>query len=262
MFPRLELDMHYIFLALTNPEESRDDEFNAWYSAHHVAEVLRYGRGFLKARRYRRELFTNGGDGFPWQYLALYEMVSEDLRAYHQAPWTRLNPPLTPFRGLLKDDHAAWIYRPYVSSHAVYGNSPRDQGGSPVERATALVFALARVDSGRELAFNEWLDHTHIPNLRARSIAATVVQRYVLAEHQRPSQAASYWKYLTAYELAGGGREQLRSLNEAVNDVGVPKDPQGPLWAERRVCAWTAISGCYHADTPGAPHSDSAPEGD
>ena len=45
--------MRYIFLALTNPADGREDEFNAWYDEHHIPEVVRYGRGFLGGRRYR-----------------------------------------------------------------------------------------------------------------------------------------------------------------------------------------------------------------
>jgi hypothetical protein len=245
---RFANDMHYIFLALTNPEESREDEFNAWYNLHHAQEVLRYGRGFLKARRYRREPLAEGRDCFPWRYLALYEMVSDDLRAYHQAPWTQSNPPLTPFRGLLKDDHAAWVYRSCVPPHTAR-DSAQDPS-SPAAQASALVFELARVDPGGEHAFNDWQDRTQVPRVRAQSTAAIVVRRYILAEHQRPSQPDLYWKYLTTYELAEDERDQLPSLLDAVAPAGVRENSDRRLWSERRVCAWTAISGCYRTETP------------
>src|SRR5215831_2837054 len=129
--------MDYLFFALTNPEDGREADFNGWYDTHHVPEVLKYGSGFLNGRRYR--LYPERAN-FPWAYLALYTLTSDDLLTHHATPWVTARPPLTPFRGLLRDDHVAWIYRctqaegdaRYLSKHA-----------------EGLVLDLARVDPGR-----------------------------------------------------------------------------------------------------------------
>jgi hypothetical protein len=52
----------------------REDEYNAWYSGVHVADLLRVP-GFVSARRFRRV-----GEGES-DYLALYEVEADDLAA-------------------------------------------------------------------------------------------------------------------------------------------------------------------------------------
>ncbi len=64
----------YALLVFTNPKESRDDEYNAWYDEVHLAEVLEV-EGFVAARRYNAEMVE--GTTFDHRYLAIYEMESD-----------------------------------------------------------------------------------------------------------------------------------------------------------------------------------------
>jgi len=237
--------MDYLFLALTNPEDGRDADFNRWYDAHHVPEVLKYGRGFLSGRRYRLEPVGDGLNAFPWKYLACYTMTADDLRSYHEAPWTTPHPPLTPFRGLLRDDHAAWIYRPDSSDGSEQVVSIGDDLRQFVDSAHSIVWDLARVDAVREDDFHRWHE-AHLESVRTVNGRPIARRRYVLADHQRPSQPVSYWKYLTVYAISDQVAHQVDTVVAAVRGQPGPPRLTDP-WSERLVCSWTAISPSYVA---------------
>ena len=66
-----------IFLAYTNcVERGRDEEFNRWYTHTHLPDLLK-AQGVVSARRFFN---LNPGVG-PSQYLALYEIESDDVEA-------------------------------------------------------------------------------------------------------------------------------------------------------------------------------------
>lgn len=54
-------------------DPGREDEYNAWYAAH--LEDVRAVPGFVSARRYK----VPGSE--PGEYLAVYEIEADDLRA-------------------------------------------------------------------------------------------------------------------------------------------------------------------------------------
>lgn len=65
----------HILIALTNPTDGREDEFNDWYERTHVPECLRVP-GFKSGRRYR--LTAVQGEPPRQGYLALYELEGDD----------------------------------------------------------------------------------------------------------------------------------------------------------------------------------------
>ncbi len=63
----------------------RLDEFNEWYSFHHVPDVLE-SEGFTKASRYRLVGTLEGaGSERPAEFLALYEVDTDDPAALNKA---------------------------------------------------------------------------------------------------------------------------------------------------------------------------------
>jgi hypothetical protein len=183
----------YVFLALTNPVGQREAEFNEWYSRRHIPEVVTHGRGFSGGRRFRQHGVLRPEGVLAWRYLALYDMTSDDLRAYHRQPWNDLHPPLTPFTGLLQDDHAAWIFSPVGARVFADGRSP----GEPSDVATAaeaacLVMEMGDAPADDLTAKDSWLSHTP---------GAIAGRLYRLAEHQRPLQPAAPSQYLALYEF-------------------------------------------------------------
>jgi len=232
--------MRYIFLALTNPADGREDEFNAWYDEHHIPEVVRYGRGFLGGRRYRLCEVPGVGDPAPWRYLAYYDMESDDLAAYHRAPWTETKPPLTPFTGLLNEDHVAWIYCPLGAWVNRRDTDDLAQSG----RSSHLYFALTNATPGGDVAFRDWHE-THVREVVTTMPGLVAGRRYARAEHQRPDQPRPAWTYLTTYALERDGIPGLHvALADAARTEQLTAPPPDAI-TDRAAWVYAAISDYY-----------------
>jgi hypothetical protein len=71
----------YTFLALTNPVEGKEAEFNEWYDKHHIPDVINVP-GFVSGQRFRLADSQFGGEGSQaYKYLALYEIETDDIAA-------------------------------------------------------------------------------------------------------------------------------------------------------------------------------------
>jgi hypothetical protein len=101
----------YNLIALTNPLEGRDDEFNDWYTNIHLADVLKLP-GVTAAQRYRLADTQHRPGSFEWSYMAVYEIevadISETLAALKAASGTE-RMPLSP---ALSPERMVWIYQP------------------------------------------------------------------------------------------------------------------------------------------------------
>lgn len=75
----------YLMMAFTNPVAGKDAEFNAWYDKHHLPEVLQVP-GVKSGRRYNLAdtQVPGGAKPLPGQYLAIYEIETDDLNAFYQ----------------------------------------------------------------------------------------------------------------------------------------------------------------------------------
>jgi hypothetical protein len=187
---------HHVFLAFTNPAGEREEAFNSWYDGRHVPEVLRYGRGFTGCRRYRLEAGAPGGGLTPWRYLALYDVDSDDLALLANQPFT-VGARLTPFRGLVEDDHVGWVYTPTTPRVLANPSHPPPSG-----YADCLV--LAWRDSSAEL-----LETTALRDSLARAPGYLAGRAYSKATAQRSHQQDSPWQGLVICETerAGQGAE-------------------------------------------------------
>src|SRR3954452_9573210 len=96
----------HVFVVLTNPVEGKEDTYNDWYTNVHLGDVLKVP-GIVAARRFKMSDVQRGEPPFPWRYLGLYEIDTDDLthtlavlkeRLYRavqiQATWRRKNRPL------------------------------------------------------------------------------------------------------------------------------------------------------------------------
>ena len=76
-----------VMIVMSSPiEDSRDEEFNNWYTKTHVPDVLKVP-GFVAATRYRLSDTQIGGaapEG-THKYLAIYELDTDDLAAANAA---------------------------------------------------------------------------------------------------------------------------------------------------------------------------------
>jgi len=69
----------YTFVVLTNPTPGKDAEFNRWYNEQHIPDVLN-AAGFVAAQRFKlAETQMAPKLDQTHQYLALYEIETDDL---------------------------------------------------------------------------------------------------------------------------------------------------------------------------------------
>ncbi|MFR9806078.1 hypothetical protein ACL02T_27885 [Pseudonocardia sp. RS010] len=64
-----------ILLVFSNPVDGREEEYNAWYTEHHLDEILAID-GFVLAQRFRLAddaRMTRDTPDAPYRYLAFYE---------------------------------------------------------------------------------------------------------------------------------------------------------------------------------------------
>lgn len=84
-------------MVYTSVDPARDAEFNDWYNAEHVHDMLRVP-GVVSCRRYRKVSGNNRHD-----YLALYEFDSQEsvdafhASAYRQEIWQKHLDKFAPF---------------------------------------------------------------------------------------------------------------------------------------------------------------------
>jgi hypothetical protein len=69
-----------ILLVFSNPRDGREDEYNDWYTNHHLAQILAI-EGFRRAQRFRLAdaRMTRDAADAPWRYLAVYEVEDDAL---------------------------------------------------------------------------------------------------------------------------------------------------------------------------------------
>ena len=213
--------MKYVFLALTNPVPGREDAFNSWYSDSHLREVVQYGTGMLGGRRFRITANQRPVSATtPWEYLAWYDLDSNDLAEYHRKPWIPNHPALVPFAGLISDGHVAWVYEPLG---APVGDPAIIKGKTGEGRV--LFFALTNAGEGQEKAFNDWYDRHHVPEVLANMPGFVAGQRYRAAAAQRANQPALPWRYLAVYEVEASSGDAVTALSTK----SLTKAPDGVL---------------------------------
>jgi len=79
-----------LLMVFSNAREGLDDDFNAWYSGFHLAEILRIDDAFQSARRYELvdASMTVDSPDMPYRYLAVYDVsdiAAADAGLYHLA---------------------------------------------------------------------------------------------------------------------------------------------------------------------------------
>ena len=68
-------------MVLTNPTPGKDAEYNRWYNDVHIPDVLN-ASGFVRAQRFKMaETQANPKADKTYQYLALYEIETDDIAA-------------------------------------------------------------------------------------------------------------------------------------------------------------------------------------
>jgi hypothetical protein len=86
----------YVSMVLTNPVPGREDTFNGWYTNSHIPDVLSI-QGIVAATRYRLHSQRGSAHEFGnFQYLAIYEIETDDLRGLFRTLLSRMGTALMP----------------------------------------------------------------------------------------------------------------------------------------------------------------------
>jgi len=70
----------YTLIALTNSKPEFDAEYNQWFDAVHIPEVLKV-KGIVAATRFRLASAQRTAGNLPYKYAALYRIETGDLPA-------------------------------------------------------------------------------------------------------------------------------------------------------------------------------------
>jgi hypothetical protein len=183
----------HIFLALCNARSGEEEAFNRWYDDHHISEVVRFLPGFIAGRRYRVD--ASQRSRVPWEYVAVYDLFTDDLPAMHQALPSAVGKFTRP-QGL-DPAHQAWVYSE-IGAGAAAPPHPSE--------AEALLFHFRKPLDGTGAGDEERAIDAEIGRLGLVEHAL----RYRLHPDQREAQEPQ-WQELTIYVCGEAERDALRS---------------------------------------------------
>jgi hypothetical protein len=100
-----------LMIVLSNAAEGRDKEYNDWYTNVHLRDVLKVP-GMVAAQRYKlgSSQLASAAKA-QWQYLAVYEMETDDPAATMAEIGKRARTPAMPVPDVVKDNFA-FTYEP------------------------------------------------------------------------------------------------------------------------------------------------------
>lgn len=101
----------YNLIALTNPVEGQEAEFNDWYTNVHLADVLKLP-GVNAAQRLKLSDIQHRDGPFEWKYMAVYEIDIDDISKTLSALKARSGTAEMPLSPALSAERMVWIYEP------------------------------------------------------------------------------------------------------------------------------------------------------
>lgn len=192
----------YVMATFSAPVAGREDEFNRWYTGHHLGAMVAVP-GVRSAQRFRTSIH-GAGEAMP-PYLTIYELDArnpEELEAVHQR---------------LRD---AKLERGDTADHGKTVNvvfelaGPR-LGSGPVGSHRMLV--LANAVEGRHEEFNHWYNTVHMAE-------ALSVPGFATAERYRKHRQASGKlapEYIAIYGLEAQDQAAAQATLKAVFTAGI-----------------------------------------
>jgi hypothetical protein len=103
----------YLLVGFGNCVAGREDEYHDWYNNRHMDDVLAIP-GFVSGQRFAVQDTNVAGESHsPWQYLALFEIETDDLRGALDTLVARSGTALMPSSDTVDlKSVATFIYRP------------------------------------------------------------------------------------------------------------------------------------------------------
>ena len=109
----------YSFLVLSNAVDGREDEYNDWYDNRHLPDVLAIP-GFVSAQRLVLADTQRAAPPYPWRYMAVYTIETDDLKATLELLKARAGTDAMPMSGAFAPG-VAFVYRPIAELTAPGG---------------------------------------------------------------------------------------------------------------------------------------------
>ena len=103
---------NHLFVVFTNSVQGTDAEFNQWYNQHHQHEVVAV-RGIRSCQRFAlSNVQFPLAPKWPWQYLALYEIETDNPAACMQALTDAISTGVVSMSDTMDPDIASWVFQP------------------------------------------------------------------------------------------------------------------------------------------------------
>jgi hypothetical protein len=117
----------HLLIVLSNATDGSDDEFNDWYTNTHLGDVLQVP-GFSAARRFKLSDAQLNPDGeYPYGYLAIYEVDSDDVQAVGKALSSGASGSMYISPALDRDRTVAWFYSAITDRVESAGGKAKDE---------------------------------------------------------------------------------------------------------------------------------------
>jgi len=101
----------HVFVVFTNPVAGQEKTYNDWYTNQHLPDVLDVP-GFVSARRFRLSDTQRAAAPYPWRYMALYDIETDDLKGTLATLAERSGTPAMVLSEALAVERAAWVFEP------------------------------------------------------------------------------------------------------------------------------------------------------
>lgn len=101
----------HLMVVLTNPVEGREDEYNDWYSNTHLADVLKIP-GVTGATRFALSEAQRGTAPYPFHYMAIYEIETDDLAEVMADLGRRSGTSVMPLSSAMADVRSSLVFKP------------------------------------------------------------------------------------------------------------------------------------------------------
>ncbi|MDM0084710.1 hypothetical protein QTI17_29335 [Variovorax sp. J31P179] len=205
----------HLMCVMTSPTAGKEQEFQRWYNDQHVPDVMRLP-GVLTGQRFRLSSVQHKAPPFAQNYVALYDIESDDLEGFNAEIARRFGTPEMPMSDALALPVVRFLLDPDSPLLRTDGKTSSSQ---PENRH--LMCVMTTPADGKEAEFTRWYDEQHIPDLM-RMPGLLSAQRFRLSatQHKAPPFPQTY---LAIYEL---GTDDLSAFNaDLLSRVGTAAMP-------------------------------------
>lgn len=102
----------HTLVVFTNAADGRDDEYNDWHSNIHVPDAFKIP-GFRSAQRYVLSDYQRREGPFPWRYLAIYDIETDDIARTMDELGAIIGTDAMVMSDSLGDPRLSWMFEPY-----------------------------------------------------------------------------------------------------------------------------------------------------